>query len=76
MIEKFSNAILYPIITLISLAAFVLFLWGIFQFVANSADEEKRSDGKMHMIWGLVGLAIIFAANSIIAIMKATVGAG
>ncbi len=63
-----------PLVTLISLAAFVLFVWGVVQFIAHAEDEEKRKTGQQHMIWGIIGLVIMFGANAIIAIIRATVG--
>jgi hypothetical protein len=76
--DSFINAlereILSPLLTLIAIAAFVVFVWGIVEFIRGAANEEKRKAGQQHMIWGLVGLVIIFAANAIIGILRATLG--
>lgn len=64
-----------PFITLLSLAAFVVFVWGVVQFIANAEDEEKRKTGQQHMIWGIIGLVIMFGANAVVALIKQTVGA-
>lgn len=73
-IGKVQDAILTPIITLLALGAFVIFLWGIVEFIAGAANEEKRTAGQQHMIWGIIGLVIIFGANAIVSLIKATVG--
>lgn len=73
-LNKVQDAILTPIITLLSLGAFLIFIWGIVEFIAGSENEEKRKAGQQHMIWGLIGLVIIFGANAIVSLMKATVG--
>ena len=73
-IDKVQENILTPIITLLALGAFVIFLWGIVEFIAGASNEEKRSAGQQHMIWGIIGLVIIFGANAIVSFMKATVG--
>lgn len=73
-LNKVQDAILTPIITLLSLGAFLIFIWGIVEFIAGSDNEEKRKAGQQHMIWGLIGLVIIFGANAIVSLMKATVG--
>ena len=70
---RVQDAILTPIITLLSLAAFLLFLWGIVEFIMGAEDEEKRRTGQQHMIWGIIGLVIIFGANAIVSLIKATV---
>ncbi|MES2668633.1 MAG: hypothetical protein V4644_03020 [Patescibacteria group bacterium] len=74
-ITRVQENILDPIITLLALAAFLLFLWGIVEFIAGATDEEKRRTGQEHMIWGIIGLVIIFGANAIVSLIKATVGA-
>ncbi len=73
-ITKVQDAILTPIITLLALGAFVLFVWGVVLFIASSDDEEKRRTGQQHMMWGIIGLVIIFGANAIVSLLKATVG--
>lgn len=73
-LTRVQDAILTPIITLLSLAAFLLFLWGMVQFIASADNEEKRKTGQQHMLWGIIGLVIIFGANALVSLMKATVG--
>ena len=73
-IASVEREIIGPIITLIALAAFLLFIWGVVEFIRNAGDPEKRSDGQRHMFWGIIGLAIIFGANALINIIGATVG--
>lgn len=63
---KVVGQIVNPLILLFAAAAFVLFVWGVFEFVRNSGDETKRSEGRMAIMWGLVGLVIIFGAYGII----------
>lgn len=72
-ITKVQDAILTPIITLLSLGAFLVFIWGIVEFIASADNEEKRSTGQQHMIWGIIGLVIIFGANAIVSLISATV---
>lgn len=73
-LAKIQAQILTPLITLLALAAFVLFVWGVVQFIAGADDEEKRKTGQQHMIWGIIGLVIMFGANGIIMLIKQTVG--
>lgn len=58
--------IVNPLILLISAVAFVVFLWGVFQFIVHAGDEKQRTEGKNAILWGLVGLVIIFGAYGII----------
>ena len=71
---KVEVALINPIITLLGLAAFALFIYGIVEFVGGAGNEEKRSIGQRHMIWGFIGLTIMFGAKAIIAIMASSIG--
>ncbi len=77
-VAKFLNVvkaeIVNPIITLLALAAFVVFVWGVVEFIRNAADAEKRAAGQKHMIWGIIGLTIIFGAQAIIALLASLFG--
>ena len=68
------SEILTPLLTLVALAAFVVFIWGVVEFIRGADNEEKRRTGQQHMVWGVIGLVIIFGANAIIAIIRATIG--
>ncbi len=73
-LKKVVTEIVNPIILLLSAAAFVLFLWGVFDFVAHAGDETKRTDGKKAIMWGIIGLVIIFGAYGIINVALGTFG--
>ncbi|MEK7201445.1 MAG: hypothetical protein AAB737_02315, partial [Patescibacteria group bacterium] len=64
-LTKIELAILMPIVVLLSLSAFVLFAWGVVQFIAGADNDEKRKVGQQHMLWGIIGLVILFGANAI-----------
>ena len=73
-IGKVEKAIIDPIIVVITLAAFILFAWGIVEFIMGAGEEEKRRTGKQHMLWGAIGLAIMFGAQAILLLLKGIVG--
>ncbi len=66
--------IINPIMVLMSASAFVVFLWGVFIFIKNAGDDTKRAEGQRAILWGLVGLAIIFGAYGILNIALTTFG--
>lgn len=70
LINKVITGILNPLIGLMFVVAFAFFVWGIIEFIWNAGNEEKRTTGKQHIIWGLVGLLIMSAVWGIIAIIK------
>lgn len=65
-LEKVVVQIINPLILLLAASAFVVFLWGIFEFIAHANDENSRIEGRRAIMWGLVGLVIIFGAYGII----------
>lgn len=58
-IGKVDTIIINPIITLLFALAVVFFLYGALQFFTNQENEEKKTQGKMHMIWGVVGITVM-----------------
>ena len=64
--------IINPIILLLSAGAFVVFLWGVFEFILRAADSKKREEGRQAILWGIVGLVIIFGAYGIINVALGT----
>ena len=73
-LDKVVVQIVNPIILLLAALAFVVFLWGVFEFIAHAGDEAKRSEGKQAILWGLIGLVIIFGAYGIINLALDTFG--
>src|SRR3989344_2833499 len=63
------SEILTPIVTLLFALAIILFIWGIVEFLIYSDNEEKKSIGKRHMVWGIIGLAIMIAVRGIVKIV-------
>ena len=73
IIGKFIEIVINPIIFIGFTAAFIVFLWGIVEFLAQGNNPEKSANGKRHMIWGVVGLFIFVASIGIIRILSNTV---
>ena len=69
VIAVVSAEVLQPIIILLFALAAVLFFWGVVEFMLNRDNEEERDKGKRHMLWGLVGLLIMFAVNGILTVL-------
>jgi len=64
--------IINPIILLLSAGAFIVFIWGVFEFVRQAGDATKREEGRLAIFWGLIGLVIIFGAYGIINVALGT----
>ena len=73
-LAKVVTQIVNPIILLLATGAFVVFLWGAFEFIRNAGDSGKREEGRRAIVWGIVGLVIIFGAYGIINLALGTFG--
>jgi hypothetical protein len=73
-LDSVVREIINPIILLLGAVAFVLFVWGVFEFIRGAAEEEKRAEGRKAILWGLIGLVIIFGAYGIINLALNTAG--
>lgn len=71
-IGKVDTLIINPIIYFLFALAIVYFLYGVFEFIANGANDEKKTAGKSHMIWGIVGLTIMMGVFTIMNIILNT----
>ncbi|OHA89129.1 MAG: hypothetical protein A2653_02880 [Candidatus Zambryskibacteria bacterium RIFCSPHIGHO2_01_FULL_43_25] len=74
LLHKINEFILNPIIVLLFTVSLLLFFWGIFQFVRNTDNEEARSTGQRNMLWGIIGMFIMFAVFGVIRIILQTFG--
>ena len=68
-----ANEILNPLIWLFFALAVIYFLWGVFKYIINSQSEEERKKGSQHIIWGLVGMAIMMGVYTIIEIVQRSI---
>jgi protein-S-isoprenylcysteine O-methyltransferase Ste14 len=57
------------IIALLFVIATLIFLWGVIQFIASSADQASRDKAKGIMTWGIIGLAVMAVAWGITTIL-------
>lgn len=56
---------------LVALAVFVI-MWGVFGYIRHSAEEEKRAEAKMFVVWGVVGVFIMVSIWGFINILVNT----
>ena len=73
-VGKVNRIILNPLIILMFAAALVYFLYGVLQFILNQDQADEREIGKSHMVWGIVGMFIMFAVFTILNIIQRTLG--
>ncbi len=72
IICKFGSILASIIPVLIALGV-VYFIFGVVQYVIND-DEEAKTKGKDRMIWGIIGLTVIFAMWGLVSLVITTFG--
>lgn len=70
LLQKIVGEIINPVIVILVTLALVVFIWGIVQMIYGANNEEKRTQGKRHLIWGLVGLFIMLTVKGLLAIIQ------
>lgn len=69
-IKDFILAVLVPLVFAV---AFLVFIWGMFQyFIAGGANEEKREEGKKLAIWGIVAFFVMVSVWGLVNIIGGT----
>lgn len=69
-IIDFINSTLIPFIWAI---AFIVFIYGVFQyFIAGGANEEKRDQGKQLVVWGIIAFFVMSSVWGIVNLFKGT----
>lgn len=71
-VVRFGDAVVGLIYTF----AFLFFLIGMLRFFYSQSDED-RAKGKQHMVWGIVGLVVLFSVWGLVRLLLSILpGAG
>ncbi len=70
IVDKISEGIISPFITLLFAVATLVFMWGVIQMVISPEDTEARENGKQHIVWGILGATIMLGAYGIIGLIS------
>ena len=66
------NTVVVPLIFAFAFAAFV---WGVVNyFFLHGGDEGKREEGRQFVLWGIIGMAILFSVWGFVNILLSTLG--
>ena len=71
-LSNINSLIVNPLIALLFALAIMYFLYGVVEFISNQENEEKKTKGKSHMIWGVVGITIMMGVWGILGIILST----
>ncbi len=74
LLVKIESAILFPLMSLMMAVALLFFLYGMYEYVAGADSDEARTNGKTHMLYGIIGLLVMISAYAILKIVAGTFG--
>lgn len=61
------------IIPLMFLLVTIYFFWGVITYVRAAGEEKAIETGKTHMIWGIIGMAVMASAWGIVEMIRVSV---
>jgi hypothetical protein len=73
-VDNVTDAVINPLLALLFAGALVYFILGLMKLIFSSGNTGQISEGKSHMIWGLVGMAIMVSVYGILQLVLATFG--
>ncbi|MEK7144346.1 MAG: hypothetical protein AAB794_00570 [Patescibacteria group bacterium] len=66
------NTVVVPVIAALAFAAFI---WGaVNYFFLQAADEKKREEGRLFVLWGIIGLVVLFSVWGLVNLLLSTLG--
>lgn len=74
ILNKINEFILNPLILLVFGIALLVFFYGIFEFIRSETSDGGREEGKRKILYGLVGMFIMFSAYGLIHLVLGTFG--
>ncbi|HEC94263.1 MAG TPA: hypothetical protein ENI56_02760 [Candidatus Kaiserbacteria bacterium] len=72
LLDNIITQIINPLIMLIAAAAFILFLYEVYQLIRSAGSDTERTDAKRGVLWSFIGLVIIFGVYGILNIVTST----
>lgn len=71
-VARVNDAILFPLIALMSGVAFLVFVYGGAEYIMHADNDQARSRGRKHILYGLIGLLVMVSAYALIELAAGT----
>lgn len=75
VLQKIVTEIFNPLYKAAVAAAFVYFLYGVVKYLHDMRNPQDKNTGKQHLLWGMVGLFIIFSVGGVLSLFTSMFGA-
>jgi len=74
LLGRINEQVINPLIVLLFSVGLIMFVYGLFNFFGNRDDAEALEKGKRHMVWGIIGMAIMVSVFGIMNFITGTLG--
>ena len=75
IVKPILTNIVQPILGIVFVAAVAFFLYGVVEMVVKGGDADAREKGRNHMLYGVIGGAIMLSAWGIVYLISNTIKA-
>jgi len=66
------NLVVVPVIFAL---AFLVFVYGMVKyFILHGGEDTKRAEGRQFILWGLIGLVVLFSVWGFVNLLLSTLG--
>ncbi|MEK9200994.1 MAG: hypothetical protein AAB909_03410 [Patescibacteria group bacterium] len=72
VVGKILDVIVIPLVQGLFVLTFLIFVWGLFNMITKGGDPTARTEGQKHILWGVVGMAIMVSVYGIIRLIGYT----
>ena len=73
-VSSVNEVILFPLITLLTAIAFLVFIYGCFEYISNANNPAARAVGQSHIMWSIIGMFVMLMAYGILMVAANTFG--
>lgn len=70
LLQMIVTEIVSPVYKLAVAIAFVYFLYGVLKYMHDMRNPQDKNTGKAHLLWGMIGLFIIFSVGGILSFFE------
>ena len=72
--QRIVQYIIDPALLVIFALGFLLFVYGLVEFLLKINEGGKNEEGKQHMVWGVVGMLVMVSVYGILSLIDNTLG--
>lgn len=74
LVDKITSMVFQPLALLLFSVGFLVFIYGLVEFMYDPSNSSRQTTGKQHMIYGTIGLLIMVSIWGIVHLVTDTLG--